>query len=137
MAKMTDPEISKAIKKLSGSQADEFGLLKKMQRKASQTGLVQMVFDVTPETKGKLEKLARESGMSLSQVAGIILETQIMKHKKLEEETRRMVSEAMHAEYRRLEEELSQINAPTEKLISLLAELFPHKKSKMKKDVPN
>jgi hypothetical protein len=137
MAKVTDPDTLEALQKLSGSQADKFALLKKMKRKASHPGLVQMVFDVTPETKDKLEALARESGMSLSQAAGIILEVQIAKHKKLEEEIRRMVSEAMREEYRHLEEELAQMNAPTEKLNNLLVELFPQLKGKMKKDVTN
>jgi enoyl-CoA hydratase/carnithine racemase len=137
MAKMTDPDTSKAVKKQSNSHADDLALLKKMQSQASHTGLVQMVFDVPPETKAKLEKLARESGMSLSQVAGIILEAQITKHKKLEEEIRRTVSEAMQAENRRFEEELARINAPTETLNNLLVELFPQVKSKMKKGVTN
>jgi hypothetical protein len=83
MAKVTDPDILEALHKLSGSHADKLALLKKMKRKASHPGLVQMVFDVTPETKDKLEALARESGMSLSQAAGIILEAQITKHKTL------------------------------------------------------
>jgi hypothetical protein len=137
MAKMTDPDTSKAVKKQSDSHADDLALLKKMQRQASHTGLVQMVFDVTPETKAKLEKLARESGMSLSQAAGIILEAQVAKHKKLEEEIRRTVSEAMQEEYRHFEEKIARINAPTETLNNLLMELFPQGKSKMKKDVTN
>ena len=135
MAKMTDPGISKALKKQSGSQADRLALMKKLRRKASHPGLVQMVFDVTPETKDKLEALARESGMSLSQAAGIILEAQITKHKKLEEDIRKMVSEAMQEEYTRLEEELARINAPIETLNRLLLKLFPHLKSHMKKGV--
>jgi hypothetical protein len=135
MEKMTDPGISKALKKQSGSQTDKLALMKKLRRKASHPGLVQMVFDVTPETKDKLEALARESGMSLSQAAGIILEAQITKHKKLEEEIRKMVSEAMQEEYTRLEEELARINAPTETLNRLLLKLFPHLKSHMKKGV--
>jgi hypothetical protein len=137
MAKLTDTNTSKALKKQSGSQADEFVLFKKLQRKASQTGLVQMVFDVTPETKNKLEEIARASGMSPSQAAGIILEARITMHKQLEEDIRRKVSEAMDAEYRRLEEELARLNAPSEKLTSLLGELFPLVKSKMKKGVIN
>jgi hypothetical protein len=135
MAKMTDPATLKALKKLSGSQADQLSLLKKMKRKASHPGLVQMVFDVTPETKAKLEELARESGMSLSQAAGIILEAQVAQHKKLEEQIRKSVSEAMDEEYTRLEEELARINAPTETLNRLLLKLFPHLKSHMKKGV--
>src|SRR5688500_14327872 len=111
MPKMTGSDTSKALKKQSGSQADEFMLFKKLQRKASHTGLVQMVFDVTPETKAKLEKLVRESGMSLSQAAGIILEARITMHKQLEEDIRRKVSEAMQEEYTRFEEELARINA--------------------------
>jgi ACT domain-containing protein len=91
MAKMTDPATLKALKKLSGSQADQLSLLKKTKRKASHTGLVEMVFDVTPETKAKLEELARESGMSLSQAAGIILEAQVAEHKKLEEQIRKVL----------------------------------------------
>jgi hypothetical protein len=137
MPKMTDPDISKAVKKQSDSHDDDLALLNKMQRRASQTGLVQMVFDVAPETKAKLEKLARESGMSLSQAAGIILEAQVAKHKKLEEEIRRTVSEAMQEEYRHFEEKLARINAPTETLNNLLVELFPQGKSKMKKGVTN
>jgi hypothetical protein len=70
MVKGTDPDTTKEQKKISRSLADKLALLKKC--KASHTGLVQMVFDVTPETKAKLEELARESGMSLSQAAGII-----------------------------------------------------------------
>jgi hypothetical protein len=135
MPKMTRSDTSKAVKKQSDSQADEFVLFKKLQRKASQTGLVQMVFDVAPETKAKLEKLARESGMSLSQAAGIILEAQVAQHKKLEEQIRKSVSEAMDEEYTRLEEELARINAPTETLNRLLLKLFPHLKSHMKKGV--
>ena len=84
-----------------------------------------MVLDVTAETKAKLEKLARESGMSLSQAAGIILEAQVAKHKQLEEEIRKTVSEAMQEENRRFEEELARINAPTETLNNLLGEIFP------------
>jgi hypothetical protein len=137
MPKMIDSDTSKAVKKQSDSHTDEFVLFKKLQRKASQTELVQMVFDVTPETKAKLEKLARESGMSLSQAAGIILEARIMMHKQLEEDIRRKVSEAMDAEYRRFEEDLARINAPTETFNNLLGELFPHIKSKMKKGVTN
>ena len=137
MPKMTDPDISKAVKKQSDSHDDDLALLNKMQRRASQTGLVQMVFDVAPETKAKLEKLAKESGMSLSQAAGIILEAQVAKHNKLEEEIRRTVSEAMQEEYRHFEEKLARINAPTETLNNLLVELFPQGKSKMKKDVTN
>jgi hypothetical protein len=135
MAKMTDPATLKALKKLSGSQVDQLSLLKKMRRKASHTGLVQMVFDVTPETKAKLEELARESGMSLSQAAGIILEAQVAQHKKLEEQIRKGVSEAVDEEYTRLEEELARINAPIETLNRLLLKLFPHLKSHMKKGV--
>ena len=137
MAKMTNPDTTKMVKKQSDSHADDLALLKKMQRQASQTGLVQMVFDVTAETKAKLEKLARESGMSLSQAAGIILEAQVAKHKQLEEEIRKTVSEAMQEENRRFEEELARINAPTETLNNLLGEIFPHIKSKMKKGVTN
>jgi hypothetical protein len=137
MAKMTNPDTTKMVKKQSDSHADDLALLKKMQRQASQTGLVQMVFDVTAETKAKLEKLARESGMSLSQAAGIILEAQVAKHKQLEEEIRKTVSEAMQEENRRFEEELARINAPTDTLTSLLGEIFPHIKSKMKKGVTN
>src|SRR5688572_31196214 len=137
MGKGTDRDISKEQKKLSRSLADKLALLKKTKRETSHTGLVQMVFDVTPETKAKLEALARDSGMSLSQAAGIILEAQIAKHKKLEEEIRRIVSEAMQEENRHLEEELARINAPTETLNNLLVEFFPKLKSKMKKDVTN
>src|ERR687896_308151 len=132
MAKMTNPDTSEMVKRQSDPHADDLALLKKMQRQASQTGLVQMVFDVTAETKAKLEKLARESGMSLSQAAGIILEAQVAQHKKLEEQIRKSVSEAMQEEYRHLEEELTRINAPTEKLNNLLLEFFPKLKSKMK-----
>ncbi len=107
MAKVTDPDTVEVVQKPSDSYTDKLALLKKMQRKASHPGLVQMVFDVTPETKDKLEALARDSGMSLSRTAGIILEAQIAKHKKLEEEIRRIVSEAMQEENRRLEEELA------------------------------
>jgi hypothetical protein len=137
MAKVTDTNTSKALKKQSGSQADEFVLFKKLQRRASPTGLVQMVFDVTPETKNKLEEIARASGISLSQTAGILLEARITMHKKLEEEIRRKVSEAMDAEYSRLEEALARMNAPTETLNNLLVKLFPLVKSKMKKGVTN
>jgi ATP-dependent Lon protease len=137
MPKMRDPDISKAVKKQSDWHADDLALLNKRQRQASQTGLVQMVFDVTPETKAKLEKLARESGMSLSQAAGIILEAQVAKHQKLEEEIRRTVSEAMQEEYRHFEEQLARIHAPTETLNNLLVELFPQGKRNMKKDVTN
>ena len=137
MAKMTNSDTTKMVKKRSDSHADDLALLKKMQRQASQTRLVQMVFDVTAETKAKLEKLARESGMSLSQAAGIILEAQVAKHKQLEEEIRKTVSEAMQEENRRFEEELARINAPTETLNNLLGEIFPHIKSKMKKGVTN
>ena len=137
MAKMTDPATLKTLQKLSDSQADQLSLLKKMKRKASHPGLVQMVFDVTPETKAKLEALARESGMSLSQAAGIILEARIRMHKQLEEDIRRKVSEAMQEEYSRFKEELARINAPTETLNNLLGGLFPHIKSKMKKGVTN
>src|SRR5688572_33042297 len=137
MVNDTDSETSKEQKRISRSLADKLALLKKTKRKASHTGLVQMVFDVTPETKAKLEALARDSGMSLSQAAGIILEAQIAKHKKLEEEIRRIVSEAMQEENRHLEEELARINAPTETLNNLLGELFPHMKSKLKKGVTN
>ena len=135
MAEMTGSDTSKALKKQTGSHADKLALLKKMKRKASHPGLVQMVFDVTPETKAKLEELARESGMSLSQAAGIILEAQVAQHKKLEEQIRKSVSEAMDEEYTRLEEELARINAPTETLNRLLLKLFPHLKSHMKKGV--
>ena len=137
MAKVTDTDTVEVVQKPSDSYTDKLALLKKMQRKASHPGLVQMVFDVTPETKDKLEALARDSGMSLSRAAGIILEAQIAKHKKLEEEIRRRVSEAMQEENRRLEEELAQINAPTETLNNLLVELFPKLKSKIKKGVTN
>ena len=137
MVKVIDPDTVEVVRKRSGSHADKLPVLKEMQRKASQPGLVQMVFDVTPETKAKLEALARESGMSLSQAAGIILEAQLAKHKKLEEAIRRMVSEAMQEENRRLEEELARINAPTETLNNLLVEFFPKLKGKMKKDVTN
>ena len=137
MAKATDPDTMEVVQKLSDAQADQLAVQKKMKRKASHSGLVQMVFDVTPETKDKLEALARDSGMSLSRAAGIILEAQIAKHKKLEEEIRRIVSEAMQEENRRLEEELAQINAPTETLNNLLVELFPQLKSKIKKGVTN
>ena len=75
--------------------------------------------------------------MSVSQAAGIILEAQVAKHKKLEEEIRRTVSEAMQEENRRFEEELARINAPTETLNNLLGERFPHMKSKLKKGVTN
>ena len=135
MAKMTDLDTVGVVQKRSDSHSDKLALLKKMKRKASHPGLVQMVFDVTPETKDKLEALARASGMSLSQAAGIILEVQIPKHKKLEEEIRKMVSEAMQEEYTRLEEELARINAPIETLNRLLLKLFPHLKSHMKKGV--
>ena len=135
MGKGTDRDISKEQKKLSRSLADKLALLKKTKRETSHTGLVQMVFDVTPETKAKLEALARESGMSLSQAAGIILEAQIAKHKKLEEAIRRTISEAMQEENRRFEEELVRINAPTETLNNLLVEFFPQVKSKIKKGV--
>ena len=137
MVKVTDPGTVEVVQKLSDSHLDKLAVLKKMKRKASHPGLVQMVFDVTPETKDKLEALARESGMSLSQAAGIILEAQVTKHKKLEVEIRKMVSEAMQEEYRHLEEELVRINAPTEKLNNLLVELFPKLKSKMKTFVTN
>jgi hypothetical protein len=137
MVKVTDPGTVEVVQKLSDSHLDKLAVLKKMKRKASHPGLVQMVFDVTPETKDKLEALARESGMSLSQAAGIILEAQVTKHKKLEVEIRKMVSEAMQEEYWHLEEELARINAPTEKLNNLLVELFPKLKSKMKKFVTN
>jgi hypothetical protein len=137
MAKVTDPDTLEALQKLSGSHADKLALLKKMKRKASHPGLVQMVFDVTPETKSKLEALASASGMSLSQAAGIILEAQVAQHKKLEEQIRKSVSEAIDAEYTRLEEELSRINAPTETLNRLLLKLFPQLKSHLKKDVTN
>jgi hypothetical protein len=137
MAKVTDPDTLEVLQKLSGTHADKLALLKKMKRKASPPGLVQMVFDVTPETKAKLEALARDSGMSLSQAAGIILEAQIAKHKKLEEQIRKSVSEAMQEEYRHFEEEIARINAPTEKLNNLLVEFFPQLKSKIKKGVTN
>ena len=137
MVKGTDPDTSKEQKKISRSLADKLALLKKTKRKASHTGLVQMVFDVTPETKAKLEELARESGMSLSQAAGIILEAQVAEHKQLEEQIRKGVSEAMDEEYTRLEEELARINAPTETLNRLLLKLFPQLKSHLKKDVTN
>jgi hypothetical protein len=137
MAKATDPDTSKAFKKLSRSHAEKLALLTKAKQKVPQTGLVQMVFDVTPETKAKLEALAQESGMSLSQAAGIILEAQVTNHKKLEEEIRRTVSEAMQEENRRFEEELARINAPTKKLNNLLVELFPHMKRQLKKGVTN
>ena len=137
MAKVTDPDTVEVVQKRSDAHLDKLALLKKMKRKASHPGLVQMVFDVTPETKAKLEALARESGMSLSQAAGIILEAQVAQHKKLEEQIRKSVSEAMQEEYRHLEEELTRINAPTEKLNNLLLEFFPKLKSKMKKDVTN
>ena len=81
MVKGTDSDTPKEQKKISRSLADKLALLKKTKRKASHTGLVQMVFDVTPETKAKLEELARASGMSLSQAAGIILEAQVAEHK--------------------------------------------------------
>ena len=77
MAKVTDPDTVEVVQKRSDAHSDKLALLKKMKRKASRPGLVQMVFDVTPETKAKLEALARESGMSLSQAAGIILEAQV------------------------------------------------------------
>ena len=112
MGKGTDRDISKEQKKLSRSLADKLALLKKTKRETSHTGLVQMVFDVTPETKAKLEALARESGMSLSQAAGIILEAQIAKHKKLEEAIRRTISEAMQEENQRFEEELVRSGQP-------------------------
>ena len=137
MVKDTDSDTPKEQKKISRSLADKLALLKKTKRKASHTGLVQMVFDVTPETKAKLEELARESGMSLSQAAGIILEAQVAEHKQLEEQIRKGVSEAMNEEYTRLEEELARINAPTETLNRLLLKLFPQLKSHMKKDVTN
>jgi hypothetical protein len=137
MAKVTDPDTSKALQKRSGSQVDKLALLKKMQRKVSHPGLVQMIFAVTPETKAKLEALARGSGMSLSQTAGIILEAQMTKHQKLEEEIRRTVSEAMQEEFGHLEEKLARMNTPTEKLNSLLGKLFPHIKSTMKKGGTN
>ena len=73
--------------------------------------------------------------MSLSQAAGILLEAQIAKHKKLEEAIRRTISEAMQEESRRFEEELARINAPTETLNKLLVEFFPQVKSKIKKGV--
>ena len=137
MAKVIDPDTLEVLQKLSGTHADKLALLKKMKRKASPPGLVQMVFDVTPETKAKLETLARDSGMSLSQAAGIILEAQIAKHKKLEEQIRKSVSEAMQEEYRHFEEEIARINTPTEKLNNLLVEFFPQLKSKIKKGVTN
>ena len=137
MAKVTDPDTVEVVQQCSDAHADQRAVLKKMQRKASHPGLVQMVFDVTPETKAKLEALARESGMSLSQAAGILLEAQIAKHKKLEEAIRRTISEAMQEENRRFEEELARINAPTETLNKLLVEFFPQVKSKIKKGVTN
>ena len=137
MVKGTDPDTSKEQKKTSRSFADKLSLLKKTKRKASHTGLVQMVFDVTPETKAKLEEVASASGMSLSQTAGIILEAQVAEHKQLEEQIRKGVSEAMDEEYMRLEEELARINAPTEKLNRLLLKLFPQLKSHLKKGVAN
>ena len=129
MVEGTDPDTSKEQKKTSRSFADKLSLLKKTKRKASHTGLVQMVFDVTPETKAKLEEVASASGMSLSQAAGIILEAKVAEHKQLEEQIRKSVSEAMQEEYRHLEEELTRINAPTEKLNNLLLELFPKLKN--------
>jgi hypothetical protein len=135
MTKITHPDTVEVVQNRSDSHADQLAVLKQMKRKASQPGLVQMVFEVTPETKDKLEALARDSGMSLSQVAGIMLEAQVAKHKKLEEEIRKTVSEAMQEETRRLEEELARINAPTATLNHLLVALFPKLQSKMKKDV--
>ena len=137
MVKGTDPDTSKEQKKTSRSFADKLSLLKKTKRKASHTGLVQMVFDVTPETKAKLEEVASASGMSLSQAAGIILEAKVAEHKQLEEQIRTSVSEAMDEEYTRLEEELARINAPTETLNRLLLKLFPQLKSHLKKGVAN
>ena len=137
MAKVTDPDTVEVVQKRSDSHSDKLAVLKKMKRKASHPGLVQMVFDVTPETKAKLEALASASGMTLSQAAGIILEAQVAQHKKLEEQIRKSVSEAMQEEYRHLEEELARINEPTEKLNNLLVEFFPQLKSKIKKGVTN
>ena len=120
MAKAADPDTVEVVQKRSDSHSDKLALLKKMKRKTSPPGLVQMVFDVTPETKAKLEALASASGMTLSQAAGIILEAQVAQHKKLEEQIRKSVSEAMQEEYRHLEEELARINAPTGTLNNLL-----------------
>ena len=51
MAKVTDPDTVEVVQKLSDSHSDKLAVLKKVKRKASHPGLVQIVFDVAPETK--------------------------------------------------------------------------------------
>jgi hypothetical protein len=102
-----------------------------------QEGLEPVTIGVTPDAKAKLNKMARQTGMSVSHVGSIIFEAQMDKHTRLEESLRRMISKHFDEEYIRIEKKLKAIVSPIEKVNQFIFDLLPFLGRKTKGRVSN
>jgi hypothetical protein len=86
--------ISYAMKRSSGIQKQ----VKTKDDGSVRSGLVPMMFEVTPEVQARIEKCAKKAHMSVSEAAGVILEYQLNKQDAIEEIIREKIQKAFDEE---------------------------------------
>ena len=96
--------------------------------------LLPFLIGITPETKAKLEQIARQQGVSVTMAATTLINSKIAENNKLVEKMREEAKEMVQKEYDRFLEIVARMVEPNNKLLKLLSEFYPGLKENKEKN---